>query len=312
MPHPNSLPEFYRNAKWSDAVHLQDCLYPINMMVFFLSKLLGRPVLITQYAKFIPYRQRYKRMLQTLAYHTVGRLMFSMADRVVFITQNVRDNMRYINPKKLHEVVPLGVDTDFYSPISPAERTQMRERLSGNSVTPIILFVGRMVERKGVHLIRSLIEKHKEWHWILVGRPDDFNPGEWQLPNLTYFQFISDNELHKLHASADLLVHPSFGEGITLTALESLASGTPVLISEESLYDVQEQDRDLFFPVELDSNSIEENILRALSDREKLEDLRARCRDYALNHLSWKKMVERYVSILNVLLHQRSEKALQD
>ena len=94
--------------------------------------------------------------------------------------------------------------------------------------------------------------------------------------------------------------------------MESLASGTPVLISEESLYDVQEEDRDLFFAVKLESNSIEENILRALSDREKLEDLRARCRDYALNHLSWKKMVERYVSILNALLHQRNEKELQD
>jgi len=49
-----------------------------------------------------------------------------------------------------------------------------------------------------------------------------------------------------------------------------------------------------------------------LSDREKLEDLRARCRDFALNHLSWKKMVERYVSILNALLYQRNEKELQD
>jgi len=312
LPYSRDLLKLVDCVRWCDVVHLQDCLYPINIIVFLISKAWNRPLLITQYAKFIPYRQHYKRMLQTLAYHTVGWLMFSMADRVVFITQNVRDNMRYLNPKKLHEVVPLGVDTDFYSPISPAERTQMREKLSGNSVTPIILFVGRMVERKGVHLIRSLIEKHTEWHWILVGRPDDFNPGEWQLPNLTYFQFVSDNELHKLHASADLLVHPSFGEGITLTALESLASGTPVLISEESLYDVQEQDRDLFFAVKLDSNSIEENILRALSDREKLEDLRARCRDYALNHLSWKKMVERYVSILNALLHPRNEKELQD
>jgi len=302
LPHPNSLPEFYRNAKWSDAVHLQDCLYPINMIVFFLSKLLGRPVLITQYAKFIPYRQRYKRLLQTLAYHTVGRLMFGMADRVVFITQNVRDNMRSINPKKLQEVVPLGVDTDFYAPISPAERTQMRERLSGNSVTPIILFVGRMVERKGVHLIRSLIEKHKEWSWILVGRPDDFNPADWHASNLTYYKNVSEQELRELYASADLLVHPSTGEGITLVVSESLASGTPVIVSQESLYEVDKRDRSLFFAIQPDSNDIEETLVKALADPQSLTKLRERCRDYALKRLSWKKMAEKYLMILGEIV----------
>lgn len=301
IPYPGDLTKLINSVKWCDIVHLQDCLYPINIIVFFISKLLRKPILITQYAKFIPYKQFYKRALQTIAYQTIGWWMFNAANRVVFITKNVRDNMR-LTTKRMDDVVPLGVDTDFYSCVSPAERILIREKVSGNSKTPIILFVGRMVERKGVHLIYPLIEKHTDWHWVFVGRPDDFNPEEWQASNLTYFQNASEQQLKELYSSADLLVHPSVGEGLTLIVSESLASGTPVIISQESLYEVDERDRDLFFSVQPETSDIEEKLIHALSDGQRLDELRIACRKYALNRLSWKKMSEQYLSILQMLI----------
>lgn len=302
IPYPGGLAILYRWVKWSDVVHLQDCLYPINIFIFLVSKLLRKPILLTQYAKFIPYNQFYKRVIQSVAYWTIGKWMFSTADRVVFITANVRDNMQYLNPKKMKEVVPLGVDTVFYAPITDNARNEVRVKITGNIDTPLILFVGRMVERKGVHLLKPLIEKHNDWHWVMVGRPDDYDPGEWDFPNLTYFRNASEDDLRELYASADVLVHPSRGEGVTLIASESLASGTPVVISEESLYEVDGKDMDVFFPTKPDVDSVENSLIHALSGRDHLEQLRARCRDYALNRLSWKTMTHRYISILDELL----------
>jgi glycosyltransferase involved in cell wall biosynthesis len=301
IPYPNTLIRLFKGVKWCDVVHLHDSLYLISMLVFFMSKSLSKPILITQHAKYIPYTQFYKRALQTIAYGTVGRLMFNHVAKVVFVTSTVRDTMRSYCGETQEEVVPNGIDTDFYAPLSLSERRLVRAELWGDSTIPIILFVGRLVERKGVHLIRPLIEKHREWHWIFVGRPDDFNPQEWHLPNLKYFQDVSDTQLRRLYASADLLVHPSVGEGITLIALESMASGTPVVISDESLYGLKASERNLFFGVKLDTNSIEEALRHALSDPQKLERLRTRCREYTLNHLSWKKVAERYLSILSTL-----------
>ena len=298
IPYPGVFQGLYNNIRWCDIVHLQDCLYLINILAFFIAKLLHKPILITQYAKVIPYSQFYKRALQLMAYRTIGWLIFTAAEKVVFITANVRDNMKYINPVKMREVVHLGVDTDCYSPLPASERIRVREKISGDPATPVILFVGRMVERKGVHLIRPLIERHKEWRWILVGRPDDFNPAEWNLPNLTYYHNATEQQLRELYSSADLLVHPSVGEGITLIVSESLASGTPVVISQESLYEVDERDWNLFFAVRPDSGDIEKVIVNALADRQHLDNLRAICREYALNRLSWKKMTEQYEKIL--------------
>ena len=299
LPHPNVLKKLFDNIKWCDVIHLQDSLYLINILAFFIAKLLGKPILLTQYAKFIPYKQYYKRFLQTAAYRTVGWLMFNLADRLAFITENVRAGMAYlITPKSRQEVVPLGVDTDLFTPLAKDERARLREQLSGSVERPIILFVGRLVERKGVHLIRPLIEKHQEWFWVLVGRPDDFNPSEWQLPNLKHLQNLQEDELSKLFASADILVHPSVGEGITLTVSNSLACGTPVVISEESLYELDTASRKLFFAVLPQTHDIEEKLNMALSNCAAPENLRAACRDFAINQLSWKKMCERYVEIL--------------
>lgn len=302
MPSLSLIPRIWHSLRWCDVLHLQDSLYPINILAFLFAKLLGRPVLITQYAKAIPYDQFYKRALQWLAYGVIGRMMFNFADRLVFITENVRAGMAYLTPKLRHTVVPLGVDTEIYSPLSIEERNNKRMELTGGLEMPIILFVGRLVERKGIHLIRPLVEKHQEWFWVFVGRPDDFDPEGWQLPNLKHLQGIPEDELSKLFASADILIHPSVGEGITLTVSNSLACGTSVLISEESLYELDEEARKLFYVVAPETKDIEEKLIQALADPIKLQDIGARCRDFAINRLSWRRMCEQYFEILDGFL----------
>jgi phosphatidylinositol alpha-1,6-mannosyltransferase len=304
IPYPEVFSKLYGNIKWCDVVHLQDSLYLINILAFLISKLFGKPVLLTQYAKIIPYHQLYKRVFQSAAYLTIGRIMFRAVNKLVFITANVRDGMSHINPGAKYEIVPLGVDTDFYAPVSRKSRELLRRKINADSSKPIILFVGRMVERKGVHLIRPIIEHHEEWHWVLVGRPDDYNPAGWPMMNLTYVQNVSENELRDLYASADLLVHPSSGEGITLTISECMACGTPVVVSAESLHNVEDKDRALFYPVSTETADIEDALVRALNDHQRLVRHRQESREYAVERMSWEKVSEQYLGILNKLVLQ--------
>lgn len=302
IPHPEVLPRLYSSIGWSDVVHLQDCLYSINILAFLAAKLLRKPVLITQYAKVIPYAQVYKRIVQASAYATIGRWMFRSADKLVFITSNVRDAMRYLDPDIDHEVVPLGVDTDFFRPIPNEQRTAIRSQLCGDSSKPLILFVGRLVERKGIGLVRYLVEHHPEWHWCIVGRPDDFNPATWNLSNLTYCPRLEPTDLRDFLCSADLLLHPSRGEGITLTVSEAMACGTPAVISKESLYELGDEDRGLFFAAALSVEGIENALETAtgLSSTDALS-LRAACRRFAEMRWSWASVSAQYLGLLSDL-----------
>lgn len=305
IPFPATLTKLYRQVKWCDIVHLQDSLYPINILTFVLALILNKPVLITQYAKIIYYKQLYKRLLQKFAYWTIGQFMFIKSDKVVFITKNVRENMQHITPHLMHDVVPLGVDTDFYSPIETSLRSKLRTEICGNPDTPIILFVGRMVERKGVHLFQPLIKKHPDWHWILVGRPDDHNPSEWQEANITYFEYVEEAKLHELYALSDILLHPSIGEGVTLIVLECMACGTPAIVAKESLSEFDKNDQSMFFPVDPTPSDIEKTLIKIVTNHQELDKFREKIRDYTIKRLSWKNVSEHYLLILYDLVEKR-------
>ena len=53
FPYPGVWAKLYDNIRWCDVVHLQDCLYSINILAFLIAKLLRKAILITQYAKTI-------------------------------------------------------------------------------------------------------------------------------------------------------------------------------------------------------------------------------------------------------------------
>jgi glycosyltransferase involved in cell wall biosynthesis len=231
--------------------------------------------------------------------------MAQTADRLVFITENVRSVMSQILTVPDSGIVPLGVDTNFFTPLSDEERNRLREELCPGQNGPIILFVGRMVEGKGVSYIRRLIADYPNWKWILVGRPDDFNPVEWEYPNLIYYARVSEDRLRCLYSIADLLIHPSRGEGFTLTASEAMACGTPVVISHESLEEINPRDRELFFPVEPRESEIGKTIAVALAQPGHLERLRHRVREYAINKLSWEGVCEQYLSNLKEILQNQ-------
>ena len=85
--------------------------------------------------------------------------------------------MSHVNPKVKYEVVPLGVDTELlctHSVPKPGIVAQENQRRSFKTTHP---FCGADGGAEGSSFDRPIIEHHGEWHWVLVGRPDDFNPG---------------------------------------------------------------------------------------------------------------------------------------
>jgi len=81
-----------------------------------------------------------------------------------------------------------------------------------------------------------------------------------------------------------------------------------VLISEESLYELDVESRKLFYAVLPETKDIEEKLNLALSDHAHLQNLRAVCRDFAVSRLSWKKMCERYSELLSEIVVRGSKR----
>jgi len=235
FPAPWSLRRLAAAVAWCDVVHLHDCLYLSNVALFLLAKRRRRSVLLTQHIGMVPYSSRALRVALGVAYRTLGRLLLLGADRVTFVSPVVRDwFVSFVLFAAPPEVCANGVDASLFRPALPAERSQTRRRLGVGDDRPLLIFVGRFVEKKGFHLLRPIAQRRPDWSWLFVGGGTAQGPAAWGLPNVRVISSVAQRELRDLYAAADLLVLPSTGEGLPMVMLEALACGTPVLTTHET------------------------------------------------------------------------------
>jgi len=149
------------------------------------------------------------------------------------------------------------------------------------------------VEKKGVRLLRPLIEATPTSDWLLIGRPGDVDPWTWRLPNLRLLAPMQPTQLRDYYAAADLLVLPSSGEGFPVVAQEAMACGTPVLLSEPTAAGLPAI-REVVFTSTLDRADLEDALHRALQTVNSDAGLRRRVASCARERWRADTMVSRY------------------
>lgn len=146
-----------------------------------------------------------------------------------------------IDPARVH-VIPGGVDIRRFESAFAASRAQARLRFGLPADRPIVLSVRRLVSRMGLeNLIDAMIRVRVEVPdalCVVVGRGklrDQLIARIARKRLQSHVQllgFVPDEQLPFLYRAADLTVMPSLSlEGFGLSAVESLAAGTPVLVT---------------------------------------------------------------------------------
>lgn len=132
-----------------------------------------------------------------------------------------------VTPDQLH-VVPLGVDTELFTPAP----NRVRNR--------IIAIASADVPLKGVsHLLHAAarLRVERDVEVQLVAKLEPNGPTEKLIAELGITDMVhissglSDQELAALLSSAEVACIPSLYEGFSLPAVEAMASGTPIVAS---------------------------------------------------------------------------------
>jgi glycosyltransferase involved in cell wall biosynthesis len=234
IPDPRCRRSLQDIVEESDVVHLHDCLYATNLMIFRAARKLGRPVVITQHVTEVPYRRWLLRSIQREAYRMLAEPMLSRADHVVFVSERVRERFAKVVGQRRSEVIENGVDMSGLAVPAQQDGTRIRDQLGYDVSDTVLLFAGRFVEKKGLSHIRTAAAARPFWRWLMVGRVDDEDPREWRLPNVTVLDPVGHERMGSLYAIADLLVLPSTGEGLPVVVQEALMCGTPVLTTVDT------------------------------------------------------------------------------
>jgi phosphatidylinositol alpha-1,6-mannosyltransferase len=234
IPYPlwswTSLVRMTNEIRAADLVHIHDCLYFGNIVAFAAARMTGRPLVVTQHIGPVPFRNIALRLIHAAANRVLGKLLLGGACRVAFIADAPRKYFeRFVRFRSPPLTIANGVDARMFRPADRELRTALRQRFGVRGNQPLLLFVGRFVEKKGLPLLHQLTRLVPEARWLFVGS-GPLDPERWAEANVRVLRDLDQADLVPLYQAADLLVLPSVGEGFPLVIQEAMACGTPALV----------------------------------------------------------------------------------
>jgi glycosyltransferase involved in cell wall biosynthesis len=162
---------------------------------------------------------------------------------------------------------------------------------------PYILYAGRIDAGKGCEEMMKFYEHAQA---AIMGCPDLFLVGKLamelpRIPRLRHLGFVSEAEKLAAMAGAEALICPSPYESLSITLLEAMSLGTPVLASSRSDVLVDhclKSDGGLAYG---SAEEFVEFLRRLVLDEPLRRRLGANGRTYALTQFSWSSVLDRLI-----------------
>ncbi|MBC7804845.1 MAG: glycosyltransferase [Akkermansiaceae bacterium] len=228
---PSHIARFRRMIGGYDLVHVH--LFPAQLWIALAALTQGRsaPILFTTEHNTHNTRRNVR------AFRLVDRLMYSKYDHIAAISEGTRDAMATYLPETASKisVVHNGIDPRrFTGSGSPEERACLFPQIP--ITAPLLLCIGRLEPQKDFPNLLWAFAQVPDAHLAVIGT----GPLQAELealaqtlaiPTRVHF-FGRRNDIPALLRNADVYVQASEWEGFGIAAVEAMASGLPLVITD--------------------------------------------------------------------------------
>ena len=240
--------------------------------------------------------------------HGIERAIYASARRFVVLSQAFRDVLvgRYGVREDRIDIVPGGVQADAFD--TGLSRAEAREKLGWPQDRAILVTVRRLARRMGLENFIEAVDRLRKQEPGMLAVLAGTGPLAGELADLVERKnlkdhvklagFVPDADLPVAYRAADLSVVPSVAlEGFGLVVLESLAAGTPVIVTPVGGLPevVSALSKDLILDGS-SANHLAEGLATRLSGLDKLPSDTA-CQAYAKDNFDWPVIAKRVVNV---------------
>lgn len=176
-------------------------------------------------------------LVNWLAYYPAERWLAKYTDVLITINTEDYEIAKKFKVNRIEYVPGVGIDTDKFKNIE-VNRTEKRESLGVSEDDFMIISVGELNKNKNHQVIIRAIAKlrNEKIKYVLCGQ----GPLETELRELAKELDVENQvkflgfrkDVPDLMKVADLFAFPSYREGLSLSLMEAMASGLPVVCSE--------------------------------------------------------------------------------
>ncbi len=289
-------------------------LYKLPLVTTIHSTEIGRAEAVAAKSRMI--QQDYQKVITN-----IEQRLLNYSDRVISCSNYMSGHIKrtFNIPANKINLIPNGVDCLRFNPSTNIREQIMKSFRRRYSIpersvnSKIILFVGRLVQEKGVHVLITAFEKltHNKkisLNLIVVGE----GPLRQRLmrkveglglkKHVHFLGFVDDTTLISLYSSADIFVVPSLYEPFGIVALEAMSSRTPVVVSNVGglAEIVNDGITGLKFPPG-DADSLAAAITRILEQPLLAESLTSKAYHESINEYNWDLVAEKTLQTYNKL-----------
>lgn len=300
---PIALRLFYRlfrERKKYDVIHAHSHLYFSTVFCALVRMIGSSPLVVTNHGLI---SQTAPMWLQKIYIPTIGRWIYSTADKIICYTETERDQLidLGIHPEKI-SVIHNGVDTDHFAPQASTSHKKQ------------ILWIGKYVPGKGVeYLLRGFqifSRNFPEYTLLMIGRGPQRDDCLKLIDELGLTEkvilrdFIQNKDLPEVYRQSSLFVLPSLEEGVPRTILEAMACGVPVACTELPQLVEIVSGCGLLFPLR-DSEALATALSTLVSDSEMAQICGRNGRERAVSMFSWSDTVSKTLDLYASLTEGR-------
>jgi glycosyltransferase involved in cell wall biosynthesis len=239
LPGSQSWQSLGAEVRSADGVHIHGIWQKHCALTAFLARRLRKPYLISAHGMLDGWALGNKRLKKMIYSGLVENRNLRQAACLHALTQAEAADYRKLAPTIPAAVIPNGVSIPGGTPDLFFERFP---QLEGRT---IVLFLGRIHYKKGLDILcrswPAISRRFPDAHLVLAG--PDFENTRASIESLvdelrirssvTFTGMLKGSLKWSALAAADLFVLPSYSEGFSVSVLEALGMGLPVVISEQ-------------------------------------------------------------------------------
>lgn len=311
--HNYPIPKFWRKNCWKIMSNLRN--NPPNIIIthtrFFLSSFIGAlfsaftrtPHLHIEHgSSFVQSENIFIAFIAWFYDHTFGRYILYQSASVVAVSESVKNFLEVVFQKSRINIIYRGFDAEKINSIAP-NNTLWKPA----SDELKLIFVGRIIISKGIYeLVTALASLPlQNWSCVFIGDGTEMQnlKKEIRLKKLSgkiqTIGFKSWHETISILKSSDILINPSYTEGLPTTVLEAALCGIPVIATDVG--GTREISPCITLIPPKNSKALRNAIIKTLENIQEIKISNLQIASNIQEKFSWKVATPKFLSILKSL-----------